>query len=73
MNMANWLNDPAVKALLPHLDLLEEAFGWAESEDKPSAGKGDIAARGMRRQARRDLAARRDERSRLPQRVKPAA
>ena len=30
--MANWLNDPAVKALLPHSKLIEEAFGLTSDE-----------------------------------------
>ena len=30
--MANWLDDPAVKALLPHGKLIEEAFGLTEAE-----------------------------------------
>ena len=29
--MANWLDDPAVKALLPHSKLIEEAFGLTEA------------------------------------------
>ncbi len=71
--MANWLNDPAVKALLPHLDLLEEALGVSQIEEKPSALKGQSALRSLRRQAPRDLANRRSERPRVSHPVKPAA
>ena len=35
--MANWLDDPAVKALLPHSKLIEEAFGLTEVDAKPPA------------------------------------
>ena len=67
--MANWLNDPAVKALMPHLELLQEALGVAEIEQKPAARKPFRA----RRQASRDLSARRHPRRRLPRSIKPAA
>ena len=30
--MTNWLDDPAVRALLPHGKLIEEAFGLTEAE-----------------------------------------
>lgn len=67
--MANWLNDPAVKALLPHLELLEEAFGVTEIEEKPLGRR----ERGARRKAPRDLAARRVRRRMALRLVKPAA
>ena len=35
--MANWLDDPAVKALLPHAKLIEEAFGLTEAEPGATA------------------------------------
>ena len=34
--MTNWLDDPAVKALLPHGKLIEEAFGLTEAEIEAS-------------------------------------
>ncbi len=47
--MANWLDDPAVKALLPHGKLIEEAFGLTEAEPgtkAPDAGdRKDFVAR----------------------------
>ncbi len=68
--MANWLNDPAVKALLPHIELLEEALGVTEIEKKPLGRQ----ERGSRRKAPRDLATRRLRRRKPPLRfVKPAA
>ena len=68
--MANWLNDPAVKALLPHLELLEEALGVTAIEEKPHGRR----ERSTRRQAPRDLATRRSRRVKPPLRiVKPAA
>ncbi len=67
--MANWLNDPAVKALLPHLELLEEALGVTDIEEKPLSRRD----RGARRQAPRDLATRRSRRRMALRLVKPAA
>ena len=35
--MANWLDDPAVKALLPHSKLIEEALGLTEAKSEVKA------------------------------------
>ena len=35
--MANWLDDPAIKALLPHSKLIEEAFGLTEVDTETLA------------------------------------
>ena len=67
--MANWLNNPAIKALLPHLELLEEAFGVREMEERPLGRR----KRGARRLPPRDLATRRGRRLKPLRFVKPAA
>ncbi len=70
--MASWLDDPAVKAMLPHSKLLEEAFGLTEAEAKAPVGteRKDWA---VRRHSPRALARKRPNRASPSRAIKPAA
>ena len=72
--MANWLDDPAVKALLPHGKLIEEAFGLTEAErgaKAPDAGdRKDFVAR---RPSPRTLTRKNLSKTTPSRTVKPAA
>lgn len=72
--MANWLDDPAVKALLPHAKLIEEAFGLTEAEPgakAPVAGdRKDFVAR---RHSPRALARKSLSKTNPSRTAKPAA
>ena len=72
--MTNWLDDPAVKALLPHGKLIEEAFGLTEAEPgakTPAAGdRKDFVAR---RPSPRSLTRKNLSKTTPSRTVKPAA
>ena len=72
--MANWLDDPAVKALLPHSKLIEEAFGLTEA--KPEAKAPLVRNRNdwvVRPQSPRALARKSQHKAKPTGTAKPAA
>ena len=70
--MANWLDDPAIKALLPHSKLIEEAFGLTEVDAETLAAfdRKDWSAR---LQSPRALARKSHRRQNSVRAVKPGA
>ena len=70
--MANWLDDPAVKALLPHSKLIEEAFGLTEV-DAESPAAFDRKNWKIQRPSPRTLARKSHRRQNSVRAVKPGA
>ena len=71
--MVNWLDDPAVKALLPHAKLIEEAFGLTEAEPGAKAPvAGDRKDWATRPQSPRTLARRSHQKASAARMAKPS-